>query len=225
VRASTISTSNPKNQVCTYEVYIDDQIRHLVKTAGEGQVQMSSNNVRCSVPEAMGHVAMEGQMQRDYGIDVMERLAAKLDRLRTRGTLGEQYIGEFDNTGLSTRLYLRDQSEWRVAVVSTSDCHSFRSLLRPTCARSRRKSHLLTGPKSALKQAARLEPPPLARVGWAICPGFQTGAALRVEPTRAEAPVREQGAGKVSDAVQRPEVTHQLDGQNLSELDGDSFAM
>src|SRR6266516_3317548 len=96
----------PKNRVCNYEVFVDDQIRHLVKDVGPGKVQMPSNNVMCQVPEAMGHVALEGEMQRAYGIDVMEAVSAKLDRLRTQGTLGEAYIGTFDPTKYQSQGYL-----------------------------------------------------------------------------------------------------------------------
>lgn len=96
----------PKNRLCNYEVYVNDDIRHLVKDAGPGQVQMPSNNVMCSVPEALGNVGLEGEMQRAYGIDVMEAVAAKLDRLRTQGTLAEAYAGTFDPTKYESEAYL-----------------------------------------------------------------------------------------------------------------------
>jgi|GEM_PF-3207498 len=96
----------PKNRVCAYEVFIDDKFRHLAKDAGPGQVQMPSNNVMCQVPEAMGHVALEGEMQRAYGIDVMEAVSAKLDRLRAQGTLAEQFTGTFDPQKYQSEGYL-----------------------------------------------------------------------------------------------------------------------
>jgi len=159
----------------------------------------------------MGHVAMEGQMQRDYGIDVMERLAAKLDRLRTRGTLGEQYIGEFDNTAY--------QQDFIYAINPNGELLWYRHLIAtrpqpppPDMRKVETEKSSSDGGKVGTQTGGKIGTTTSGKSRLGDMSRIPDGGGASSGTNSGRGAGREQGAGKVADAVQRPEVTHQLDG-------------
>ncbi len=96
------------NGMCHYQLILEDFIMHNSKTVTKGYPTPNANGycVYANMPEPDTHHPDEETTQRAYGLTAMEALASKLGQLRTRGTLTDPGIGEFDKTKYDSQGYI-----------------------------------------------------------------------------------------------------------------------
>jgi hypothetical protein len=81
---------------CTIHEGCEDQIARVLSTVAIHEEIMPVGKEICNVPFSAKKMASEDELERMYGIDVMEKLAEKLTRLKDYGTVREQFVGTFD---------------------------------------------------------------------------------------------------------------------------------
>ena len=83
---------------CQIEEWCQDQLARMSRTIEFHEVIMPLNSDLCNVPPGASALGSEAELERMYGTEVMEQLAKKLDLLKVRGSVRDQFIGTFDPT-------------------------------------------------------------------------------------------------------------------------------
>lgn len=90
------SQFTPRPGVCSIYEGCEDQLARVFTTVRIHEVPLPRGTELCNVPPTMSARGSEDELEQLYGTEVFEKLAEKLELIKTRGTAREDYAGTFD---------------------------------------------------------------------------------------------------------------------------------
>ena len=90
------SSPHAITRICAIHEGCEDRLARVLSTIAIHEETAPVGTEICNLPFSAKKMASEDELERMYGTEVMEKLAEKLELLRTLGTARENYIGTFD---------------------------------------------------------------------------------------------------------------------------------
>jgi hypothetical protein len=87
---------NATTRKCVIEERCEDKLARVWTTIAFHEEVAPVGTELCNGPFSSKKMASEDELERSYGIEVMEKLATKLKLIQETGTARENYIGAFD---------------------------------------------------------------------------------------------------------------------------------
>jgi outer membrane protein assembly factor BamB len=87
---------SPRAGKCAVHEWCEDRLARVLTTVRMHDVPVPRGTEMCNVPATMSARGSEDELERLYGTEVLEKLAEKLELIKTRGTARDDNIGTFD---------------------------------------------------------------------------------------------------------------------------------